>query len=640
MTSPQLGAYTFLPWVQGGVARSITAPDDPGVALTARVRLPVTRARRRRRRRAGDRAPVRSGRHHRARAGADRALRPAAGHHPLRGRLHAAGPVRARGSAVAVHAGRAGRHEDAAAALAGARDVRRQDGVRLEPNPGGPLPVLEIAAPAGRPPSCPTSSSRGRGRTRRSRGSAPERVPSTCSPRTPDGRARALICPRHLEPDTAYLACLVPAFKAGVKAGLGDPVTAEDEAKLEPAWPPAPPNRVRLPVYHAWEFATGPAGSFETLVRRLHPSPLDPASSLPPKLDLNAAGSGLPAGGVIGIQSALRVPGPDALPPWPDAQRAPFQTALERTLTNAPPDVLAPPIYGQLQAGASALPATGAPPAWLRELNLDPRLRIAAAAGARVVQERQEQLMARAWAQAGARNEANALLRGAQLARELGTVVLERHLTPLSPSGLLAITQPAHARRSSPSADVERSCARAACPRRRVRRDAPARQPAGPARAARRAAAQLNVLAAVDQVAMRPAPAAPIGMVMMATPRPPPPAPTHGRRCRRQGCASSCSCGSRPRPPCSRARWRASERPPARGRGPTRSRRSRPARASRADVRRPAQGRAVAAAAGRREGGGRQRRAAGDVAARDRSVHGRPQPRDEPRAAVARVPGR
>ena len=109
-------------------------------------------------------------------------------------------------------------------------------------------------------------------------------------------------------------------------------------------------------MYHAWEFATGPAGSFETLVRRLHPSPLDPASARPPKLDLTRAGSGLPAGGVIGVQSALRVPGPDAPPPWPDATRVPFQTALERTLTDAPPDVLAPPVYGQLQAGASALP--------------------------------------------------------------------------------------------------------------------------------------------------------------------------------------------------------------------------------------------------------------------------------------------
>jgi hypothetical protein len=41
MSVPPLAAYTFLPWVQGGVARSIAAADDPGAALTARVTLPV-----------------------------------------------------------------------------------------------------------------------------------------------------------------------------------------------------------------------------------------------------------------------------------------------------------------------------------------------------------------------------------------------------------------------------------------------------------------------------------------------------------------------------------------------------------------------------------------------------------------------
>ena len=40
--------------------------------------------------------------------------------------------------------------------------------------------------------------------------------------------------------------------------------------------------------------------------------------------------------------------------------------------------------------------------------------------------------MARAWEQAGAVNDANALLRRSQLARELGDVLMERHLAPLA----------------------------------------------------------------------------------------------------------------------------------------------------------------------------------------------------------------
>src|SRR5262249_4104027 len=189
-------------------------------------------------------------------------------------------------------------------------------------------------------------------------------------------------------------ACLVPAFAVGVTAGLGQPVP--DDAQLKPSWGAAPTGPLRLPVYDSWEVATGPEGGFETLVRKLHPAPLDPTAAQPPALNLGAAGSGLPAAGVVGVQSALRVPGPDDPPAWPDAARMPFQTALERLLGTTAPNTLAPPVYGQVQAGASGLPAAGTEPAWLRELDLDPRLRVAAAAGTRVVQDRQERLMARA----------------------------------------------------------------------------------------------------------------------------------------------------------------------------------------------------------------------------------------------------
>jgi hypothetical protein len=215
------------------------------------------------------------------------------------------------------------------------------------------------------------------------------------------------------------------------------------------------------------------------------------------------------------------VPGPDAPPPWSDATRTPFQAALERVLTGAPPDVLAPPVYGQLQAGASALPLAGGQPAWLREVNLDPRLRVAAAAGTRVVQERQEQLMARAWEQAGAVNDANALLRRSQLARELGNVVMERHLAPLRAPDLLAMTQPAHAQIQLASATVDRELRASRVPE-AVVSGAMRRLVSPQGLIARRAVSAqpvpqpINMLAAVDQVAMTPPAPAPGGMVVMA----------------------------------------------------------------------------------------------------------------------------
>ena len=290
MTSPELGAYTFLPWVQGGIARSITAPDDPGVALTARVRLPVS---------------VRVD---------------GAGDVPATVRLHGPGDVTGLGPGQIVRcdppAGTT-RYEagympqvqfaradlpwlftPAAPGSAKSRlrpwlvlvAVRRQDGVRLAPNPGGPLPALEIAAPAVPAAELPDLEQSWAWAHAQIAGLGVGARPVDVLTSDPGRACSRLICPRHLEPDTAYLACVVPAFKAGVKAGLGELVTAEDEGKLEPAWPAAPPNRVRLPVYHAWEFATGPAGSFETLVRRLHPSPLDAAAARTPRrADLDAA---------------------------------------------------------------------------------------------------------------------------------------------------------------------------------------------------------------------------------------------------------------------------------------------------------------------------------------------------------------
>ena len=71
-----------------------------------------------------------------------------------------------------------------------------------------------------------------------------------------------LVCGRLLAEQTDYLACVVPTFESGRRAGLGqDPAGAEG-----PAWKLAPDMApVELPVYHHWRFATGPAGDFQSL---------------------------------------------------------------------------------------------------------------------------------------------------------------------------------------------------------------------------------------------------------------------------------------------------------------------------------------------------------------------------------------
>jgi hypothetical protein len=523
MSAPAGAAYTFLPWVRRGLARAITTRDEPAEPLTARVTLPV------------------------------RLRVDGAGEVTTTVRLHGPGDVTGLDARQVVRTdpqpGATGFEPGympqiqfaradlpwlfTPAAPGGERlrpwlvlvTVRRHDGVRLDPNPGSLLPALEIASPASPAAELPDLAQSWAWAHAQITGLGAGHTPAELLETDPGRACSRLVCPRRLEPDTAYLACVVPAFLVGVRAGLGEPVEPADEARLDPAWSADAAGPLRLPVYYSWEFTTGAAGSFETLVRRLHPGRLDGARARPPRLDLTAPGGGMPDfdpaadGAVVGLQSALRLPGQDEPPAWPDATRRPFQAALERLLTApaAAAEVVTAPVYGQVQAGADALPPAGGEPAWLRECNLDPRWRAAAAVGTRVVQLRQEQLMARAWEQAGAVRDVNALLHRSQMARELGTVLIDRHLRRLSAVELLALTQPAHARleltettvdaelRASrvPDAVVSGAMRRLASPRGLVAR-----------RALQGAlSAPIDLLGAVDRMASAPAPGVPAGMV-------------------------------------------------------------------------------------------------------------------------------
>ncbi|MFE9775608.1 hypothetical protein ACFYOV_28870 [Streptomyces sp. NPDC005931] len=323
--------------------------------------------------------------------------------------------------------------------------------------------------------------------------------------RTNADRACArLLCPRRLDANTAYHAFLVPAFETGRLAGLGlDPAAAP--SALHPSWGETYTGQQavgQLPYYHRWFFSTGSAGDFEYLVRLLDPvAELDPSVG---RRDLDvhrSAGPGLPGitmpvelGGVLKLGGALRQPNrpSDDHDNWDDLQRLgyhyphPFQQALaglinladdyltqtpaaaHSSLVTAPAPadvgaadpVIAPPLYGRWHAPASRLltERDGSPVAhqrnWVHRLNLDPRFRVAAGLGAQVVQKRQEEFMAAAWAQVGDVLAANARIRAAQLAREVGTVLHDKHLQPpvttraqTGASGrALTLTAPAHSR--------------------------------------------------------------------------------------------------------------------------------------------------------------------------------------------------
>ena len=268
-----------------------------------------------------------------------------------------------------------------------------------------------------------------------------------------------LLAPRRLRPDQRYAACLVPAFDAGVARGLGGEPAAD--GPLAPAWPTPPTGDVLLPVYHHWEFSTGATGDFEELARRITPFPV-PAGTGGEPLFLGAAGPELPPSSpadptaYVQMDGALRAwqGSPGTLADVPD----PVRTALQATLDaageqavsgpSATTPVLGPPLYGAWPARQHTVPAasgTGAP-GWLRELNLDPRTRAAAALGAEIVRQNQDQFVQWCWEQVEEVLEANVLLSRARLSMEALSRVHAKHLAPLPQDRLLQVTAPMHSR--------------------------------------------------------------------------------------------------------------------------------------------------------------------------------------------------
>jgi hypothetical protein len=325
--------------------------------------------------------------------------------------------------------------------------VRKRPSVTLGRTGASPLPVLEFTSPVAE--DLPDLSESWAWAHAQVVGSATDTVRTirTAIENAPARTVSRLVCPRRLDPDVAYIACVVPAFEVGRKAALGFPIAEQELTTLEPAWrldqPTAP---FQLPVFHSWEFTTGPEGDFESLVRDLKPRPL-PATVGSRPLDLTTPGFSLPSGGVLAMKGILKPPEPATAQPQPVPQ--PLRAKLADIL-NAPADALngpvaqdpivAPPIYGSTYPPQPRVEVAATPQHWVHDLNLDPRDRIAASLGVRIVQEDQEPLMASAWQQVDAIDKENEERRRKQLAATTRQSTWIRHVRPIEDDGLLQVT--------------------------------------------------------------------------------------------------------------------------------------------------------------------------------------------------------
>lgn len=327
--------------------------------------------------------------------------------------------------------------------------VEDRPGVSVGVKAGAPLPQLTIESGAQHElPNLVDSWAWAHTQLLVAEGSGAEAAPALAS--DPDRHVSRLLCPRYLRPDARWIACLVPAFDAGVTRGLGQVPAPAD---LKPAW--TDQDSITLPVYFHWTFGTGPQGDFESLARRLQPFVVTSENGTPTvgtvKMHIGAAGGpvDLPAGHpqhVVQMDGALRALQQDdgKLADIPTAFRDPLGTLLDSIAdpSGTDPDdgAVGPPLYGSWPA--NRFHVAGDTSGWFAEVNLDPRARVAAGLGAEVVRREQENLMTACWQQVGAVLKANALLSRARLSIEASTMFHAKTIARLSPERAITFAGP------------------------------------------------------------------------------------------------------------------------------------------------------------------------------------------------------
>lgn len=273
----------------------------------------------------------------------------------------------------------------------------------------------------------------------------------------PDRNVARLMCPRRLEPQQRWIAALVPAYDAGRIRGLGGTPAA---GPLGPAWSPSQ-DSVTLPVYFHWEFQTGVEGDFESLAQRLKPH----QAALTVGTVAMHVGEGGPSvrvtdpgARIMQMDGALRATAQvdGRIEEVPAALRSGLKEVTRtladgadgvldgQTLIDASRQPVGPPVYASAHVRRwQVLDAQNPQDAeWFRELNLDPRARVAAGLGTECIRENQEDIANAAWAQVGDVLAAEAALQRAALSALVSKSFYDRTLAALPEMALLGIAGP------------------------------------------------------------------------------------------------------------------------------------------------------------------------------------------------------
>ncbi len=267
-----------------------------------------------------------------------------------------------------------------------------------------------------------------------------------------------LVCPRRLDPNSAYRAFVVSAFETGRMAGLGQDTSTIDAQ--QPAWNETS-DGIEFPIYYEWYFRTGENEDFESLVKLIEPRTMDsrigirdmdgskPGFGLTEGTDIGAVIPNFADQNIIGLEGALKAPATLSKPENIDLQK-PFFSHLKDIL-NFPAELLkqnnssidpvvCPPIYGENHALHHELDINHS--GWLHALNKDPRMRVSSGFGTNVIQKDQENFMAKAWEQVRKIIEANKKIIQAAFSMTFAIEVQENFVSKLNHTSMIIFLAP------------------------------------------------------------------------------------------------------------------------------------------------------------------------------------------------------
>lgn len=236
-----------------------------------------------------------------------------------------------------------------------------------------------------------------------------------------------------LDPNTEYVAMLIPSYEAGRQRGLG---FGEDAIKeiiaQQPAWEKdlavqgKRPRGTEFPVYYKWSFKTKEE-TFDDLAKAIAPCSVKKSGL---KLDVTDMGEGFSYNTVNhqGCRTSITMPAATVTSGFPEQSafpaksgnsdeptlykrledllkqnqvflenKADIEGGIQEVLEGDEDPLIMPPVYGARHAMSTSLHDSSKP--WVDELNLDIHHRAAAGLGRQVVQKHQEELMDRAWKQ-------------------------------------------------------------------------------------------------------------------------------------------------------------------------------------------------------------------------------------------------